>query len=64
MSAQLKLTNVNTHVVDILGSVKGRDQPVMKMDKAVELVKCLDEEFFINDDYVFFDPFLKLEKFY
>ena len=59
MSAQLNLDNVNTHVVDILGSVKGRDQPVMKMDKAVELVKCLEEEVFINDDYVFFDPFCK-----
>ena len=59
MSAHLKLANVNTHVVDILGSVKGWGQPVMKMDKAVELVKCLNEEVFINDDYVFFDPFCK-----
>ncbi|MDE0119168.1 MAG: Eco57I restriction-modification methylase domain-containing protein [Bdellovibrionales bacterium] len=59
MSVQLKLANVNTHVVDILGSVKGRDQPVMKMDKAVELVKCLEEKVFINEDYVFFDPFCK-----
>ena len=59
MSVELKITNVNTHVVDILGSVKGRDQPVMKMDKAVKLVQCLDEEVFTNDDYVFFDPFCK-----
>lgn len=59
MSAQLKLPNVNTHVVDILGSVKGRDQPVMKMDKAIELVKCLEEEVFINENHVFFDPFCK-----
>ena len=59
MSAQLKLNNVNTHVVDILGSVTGRDQPVMKMDKAVELVQCLDKEVFTNDDHVFFDPFCK-----
>ena len=59
MSTQLKLANVNTHVVDILGSVKGRDQPVMKMDKAVELVKCLEEEVFVSEDYVFFDPFCK-----
>ncbi|MCY4321698.1 MAG: Eco57I restriction-modification methylase domain-containing protein, partial [Bdellovibrionaceae bacterium] len=59
MSAQLKFANINTHVVDILGSVKGRDQPVMKMDKAVELVKCLDKEVFTSDDYVFFDPFCK-----
>ena len=59
MSAQLKLTNINTHVVDILGSVTGRDQPVMKMDKAVQLVNCLDKEVWTNDDYVFFDPFCK-----
>jgi len=59
MSVQLKIANVNTHVVDILGSVKGRDQPVMKMDKAVDLVKCLGEEVFINNDYVFLDPFCK-----
>ena len=58
MSAQLKIPNINSHVVDILASVS-RDQPVMKMDKAVELVKCLDEEIFINDNYVFFDPFCK-----
>ena len=59
MPTRLKLSNVNTHVVDILGGVKGRDQPVMKMDKAVELVKCLDEGVFANKDYVFFDPFCK-----
>ncbi len=59
MSAQLKLNNVNTHVVDILSSVQGRDQPVMKMDKAVELVSCLDKEIFTNNDYVFFNPFCK-----
>ena len=59
MSAELKNIHINTHIVDVLGSVKGRDQPVMKMDKAVELVKELDEEVFINEDYVFFDPFCK-----
>ena len=59
MSAQLKISNINTHVVDILGSIKGRDQPVMKMDKAVELVKGLDKEVFTNNEYVFFDPFCK-----
>ena len=59
MSAELKNIHINTHIVDILGSVKGRNQPVMKMDKAVELVKELDEEVFINEDYVFFDPFCK-----
>ena len=60
MTAQIKeLQNINTHVVDIFGSVAGRDQPVMKMDKAVELALCLDKEVFTNRDYVFFDPFCK-----
>ncbi len=58
MSAKL-FANVNTHVVDILGSVTGRDQPVMKMDKALDLINCLDEKLFTNNDYVFFDPFCK-----
>ena len=53
------LNFINTHVVDILGNTKGRDQPIMKMDKAVELVKCLDREVLKSDDYVFFDPFCK-----
>ena len=55
----LKINNVNTHVVDILGSTKGRDQPVMKMDKAVDLVQLLDEETLFEDEYVFFNPFCK-----
>ena len=53
------MIHINTHVVDILGSVTGRDQPVMKMDKAVDLVSCLDRELFYNEEYVFFDPFCK-----
>lgn len=59
MSAAKKLDHIQTHVVDILGSTKGRDQPIMKMDKAVELVQCLDREILESDDYVFFDPFCK-----
>ena len=60
MTAQLKeLGSINTHVVDIFSGVTGRDQPIMKMDKAVELVSCLDKEVFTNNDYVFFDPFCK-----
>ena len=50
---------VKTHVVDIFGSVRGRDQPIMKMDKAVKLVECLGEEVLGSDEYVFFDPFCK-----
>ena len=58
-AAQASLSYISTHVVDILGNVTGRDQPVMKMDKAVQLVECLDKEVFTNDKYVFFDPFCK-----
>ncbi len=60
MTARLKeFGNINTHVVDIFGSVTGRDQPIMKMDKAVLLASCLDKAVFTNNDYVFFDPFCK-----
>ena len=31
----------------------------MKMDKAVELIKCLDKEVLMSNEYVFFDPFCK-----
>ncbi len=51
--------NTHTHVVDILGNVKGRDQPIMLMSKAIELVTTLDAEVFLDDDVVFFDPFCK-----
>ena len=47
------------HVVDVLGNVIGRDQPVMRIDKALELVSLLDEETFVDDNTVFFDPFCK-----
>ena len=47
------------HVVDVLGNVIGRDQPVMRIDKALELVSLLDEETFADDNTVFFDPFCK-----
>lgn len=48
-----------SHVVDILGNVIGRDQPIMLMEKALELVSHLDEKIFLDDDVVFFDPFCK-----
>ena len=59
MQQKIKSNYINTHIVDILGSTKGRDQPIMKMDKAVELVKCLGKDVLKSDDYVFFDPFCK-----
>ncbi len=49
----------STHVVDILGNVVGRDQPIMLMEKAIELVNQLGEDVIGDDDVVFFDPFCK-----
>lgn len=57
MSASKK--QIPTHVVDILGSTKGRDQPIMLLEKAFELLSCLDDELFLDDSVVFFDPFCK-----
>ncbi|MCB0391802.1 MAG: Eco57I restriction-modification methylase domain-containing protein [Bdellovibrionales bacterium] len=54
-----KIVTTNTHVVDILGNVKGRDQPIMLMDKALQLVDTLPSEIFVDDEVVFFDPFCK-----
>lgn len=50
---------INTHVVDILGNVKGRDQPIMMLDRAVDLVSHLPKEIFFDNETVFFDPFCK-----
>ena len=50
---------INSHVVDILGNVKGRDQPIMTMSKALELVSYFDDSLFLDEDVVFFDPFCK-----
>jgi len=47
------------HVVDVLGNVIGRDQPILKMDKALEMVSLLGEEIFNDENVVFFDPFCK-----
>lgn len=53
------LKNINTHVVDILGNVKGRDQPIMMLDRAIDLVSRLSKEILLDKDTVFFDPFCK-----
>ncbi len=53
------LKNINTHVVDILGNVKGRDQPIMMLDRAIDLVSHLSKEILLDKDTVFFDPFCK-----
>lgn len=47
------------HVVDILGNVVGRDQQIMTMEKACDLVSLLDKNDFIDEKVVFFDPFCK-----
>lgn len=49
----------HTHVVDILGNTVGRDQPIMIIDKALELVSLIDKSVFLDEDVVFFDPFCK-----
>jgi len=47
------------HVVDVLGNVIGRDQPILRMEKALEMTALLGEDNFANDNVVFFDPFCK-----
>lgn len=47
------------HVVDVLGNVIGRDQPILRMEKAIEMVSLLGEEVFADENVVFFDPFCK-----
>ncbi len=47
------------HVVDVLGNVIGRDQPILRMEKALEMVALLGEKVFADDNVVFFDPFCK-----
>jgi len=47
------------HVVDVLGNVIGRDQPILRMEKALEMTALLGEDNFTDDNVVFFDPFCK-----
>lgn len=49
----------SAHVVDVLGNVIGRDQPILRMEKALEMVALLGEEVFADENVVFFDPFCK-----
>lgn len=58
MQSARKLTP-ESHVVDILGSTKGRDQPIMLVEKALLLSQCFDESVFIDHNTVVFDPFCK-----
>ncbi len=49
----------SAHVLDVLGNVIGRDQPILRMEKALEMVSLLGEDIFTDDNVVFFDPFCK-----
>jgi len=53
---ELKTT---AHIVDVLGNVIGRDQPILRMEKALEMVSLLGEDVFADENVVFFDPFCK-----
>lgn len=47
------------HVVDVLGNVIGRDQPILRMEKALEMVSLIGNDIFTDEEVVFFDPFCK-----
>lgn len=57
MSAPIAISK--SHVVDILGNTVGRDQPIMLLEKASELVSLISKDLFLDEDVVFFDPFCK-----
>ena len=59
MGASKIVPSINSHVIDIFGSTKGRDQPIMLMEKALLLVAQVGEDAFKDPDTVFFDPFCK-----
>jgi hypothetical protein len=47
------------HIVDVLGNVIGRDQPILRMEKALEITSLIGTDAFADDSVVFFDPFCK-----
>ncbi len=47
------------HIVDILGNMIGRDQPTLRMEKALEMVSLFGPDVFADGNVVFFDPFCK-----
>lgn len=53
------ISTKTTHVIDVIGNVIGRDQPIMLMEKAFDLVSQLDKSNFSDSKVVFFDPFSK-----
>ena len=53
-----EIIDFKPHIVDVLSSLN-RDQVIMKLDKAIDLVNTLDEKTLADEDVVFFDPFCK-----
>lgn len=47
------------HVVDILGNVVGRDQQIMTLERACNMVTLLESSHFLDEQVIFFDPFCK-----
>lgn len=48
-----------SHIVDVLGNVTGRDQPILRMENALQMVASIDPNHFSDSNVVFFDPFCK-----
>ena len=57
-------TNHLPHVIDVFGNIKGRDQPIMRLTQAVDMVSLLDSGVFTSDEYVFLILFANQGKFY
>ncbi|MDR4483647.1 MAG: Eco57I restriction-modification methylase domain-containing protein [Nitrospirales bacterium] len=55
----IKSMTLESHVVDILGSTKGRDQPIMLVENALHLVELFEDFVFTDPDTVIVDPFCK-----
>ncbi|MEZ4873450.1 MAG: Eco57I restriction-modification methylase domain-containing protein [Bdellovibrionales bacterium] len=47
------------HIVDVLGNVVGRDQPILRIERALSITSLLGEEVFNDENIAFFDPFCK-----
>lgn len=55
---KIKTEQFQPHVLEFLSSIH-RDQIIMKLDKAIKLVKLLDKHTIQDSNTVFFDPFCK-----
>lgn len=50
----VKQLKIDSHVVDILGSTRGRDQPIMLMEKALQLANEIVRDVFLRSRYCIF----------